>query len=446
MKESKAPLDLELGLEYYASETEGIGGRLRQEPEDFIVIEISEDGTAAYPPPRGDTGQGNYVWFVMKKRKVDSITALKIIARIVGASYKRFTVAGLKDARAIAYQFACTEGVDVKLLSGARTEYVQVLSVFRRPFKLMPGMLFGNMFSITVRGIEVRSSEAEKRIEKILDELEMTGGAPNYYGYQRFGTVRPNTHKIGRYLLKGMFKEAFEEAVLKVYPNESPWAKEARIFLAQTGDFEAALKKFPLNLHHERVMLRRLARRPGDYIGAFRALPLSIRRLFIGAYQSYLFNRVLSRRIRYGLRIDYAYPGDYVAVYSRNGYRVRLRGTLKVTDTNKEKLNELIKRGFASLVINVFGYRTRLAGGVQGEIERSILREEGISLADFEVKSMPEAASKGDIRRCALNPMDFAYSISNSSAKFSFTLLKGSYATVLLREFMKPHDIVAAGL
>ena len=446
MRRSKAPLDLELGLEYYASETEGIGGRLRQEPEDFVVIEISEDGTTAYPPLRDSTGQGNYVWFVVKKRKVDSITALKIIAKAVGVSHKRFTVAGLKDARAVAYQFACTEDVDVKILSGVRTEHVQVLSVFRRPFRLVPGMLFGNAFTVTVRGIEVRPPEAEERVKRILGELKIAGGAPNYYGYQRFGTIRPNTHKIGRYLLKGMFKEAFEEAVLKAYPNESPWAKEARIFLAQTGDFEAALKKFPPNLHHERVMLRWLARRPGDYIGAFRALPLSIRRLFIGAYQSYLFNKVLSRRIKCGLRIDYAYPGDYVAIYSRDGYRIRLRGTLKVTDTNREKLNELIKRGLASLVINVFGYRTRLAGGVQGEIERSVLREEGVSLADFQVKSMPEAASKGDVRRCALNPMNFTYSIGNSSARFSFTLLKGSYATVLLREFMKPRDIVAAGL
>ncbi len=446
---SRAELDLELGLKYYSSSSEGIGGRIRSVPEDFVVIEVNELGELAFPyasPPR--EGSGNFTWFILEKRKVDSITALKLVAKALGVSHKKFSVAGLKDARALTYQFACAEGVPPEDIVRVETPYVRVIAAFRMPFKLTPGMLFGNVFVIVVRDVSLSPSLVETRILKILKEIKANGGVPNYYGYQRFGTIRPNTHKIGRLIVKGMYKEAFEEAVLRVYPRESPWSKEAREYLAATGDLRGALKKFPPNLHHERTMIKYLARHPGDYVGAFRALPLSIRRLFIGAYQAYLFNRVLSRRIEHGLRIDRAYVGDIVAIYHKSGFKVRLRGILRVTDTNVSKINELIKRGQAHLVINVFGYRTKLAGGIQGEIEREILREEGISLADFMIKSIPEASSKGDVRRSCLNPLKLSFRVLKSSetlVEFSFLLTKGSYATVLLREFIKPKDIIAAG-
>ena len=442
MRKSLAALDLELGLKYYASSGEGIGGVIRRSYEDFIVVEISESGPVY--PADFDYGEGEYTWFVLKKWKVDSITATKIIAKKLGVSHKLFSIAGLKDAKAETYQLVCVEGVSPDEVLAVKSKYFEVVAAFRRPFKLTPGMLYGNQFTIVVR--EVRGDNVRDRIDRITGELAEFGGAPNYYGYQRFGTIRPNTHVVGRYLVKRMFKEAFEEEVFRVYPNESPWAKEARIYARNTDDYTKAIEKFPPNLHHERELLRYLFRHPGDYLGAFRSLPLPVRRLFINAYQAYLFNKSLSARLERGLGIAEAYPGDLVALYDKSGYRLRRRGVIRTTDTNKEKVNELIRKGLAYLVLNVFGYGTQLARGEQGEIERKILREEGISLNNFKLKGLLGAESRGDLRRAALVPEDFEYLVNEDrSVLFRFKLLKGMYATVLLREYMKPRDILGAG-
>jgi tRNA pseudouridine13 synthase len=56
---------------------------------------------------------------------------------------------------------------------------------------------------------------------------------------------------------------------------------------------------------------------------------------------------------------------------------------------------------------------------------------------------MPEAATKGTVRPLALNPESLDWYCGkndNAYINFSFTLRKGMFATVLLREFVKPKD------
>ena len=43
------PLEREMGMRYYASESDGTGGRLRAEPEDFQVTEIERFGADVRP-------------------------------------------------------------------------------------------------------------------------------------------------------------------------------------------------------------------------------------------------------------------------------------------------------------------------------------------------------------------------------------------------------------
>ncbi|MEI8330949.1 MAG: tRNA pseudouridine(13) synthase TruD, partial [Methanomicrobiales archaeon] len=40
MKQSTYPLERDLGMCYYASDADGVGGRLRSLPEDFLVEEL----------------------------------------------------------------------------------------------------------------------------------------------------------------------------------------------------------------------------------------------------------------------------------------------------------------------------------------------------------------------------------------------------------------------
>jgi len=446
MRLTESKLERELWLTYYASDSPGIGGRIRERYEDFVVIEISEEGLLASEVKSVEAeGNGEYIWAVIEKRGVDSITAARIIARKLGLHPRYVSIAGLKDTRAVAYQFICIKGAKLEDVLEISSPSVRVIYALRRPFSLRPGMLYGNQFVITIRKSRFRSEELQERVKEITCEIKQFGGCPNYFGHQRFGTIRPNTHRVGYFLLRGMYEEAFEEVVAKIYDTENGEAVRARKFFAETRDAEEALKIFPYTLHHERTLLRFISKHPGNYKEAFRALPVSIRRLYIGAYQAYLFNKSLSRRLARGLRIDRAYVGDLVALYAGPGLRRKPVRVLLVTEDNIDEVNRLMKRGYYELVLNVFGYRTRLAKGVQGEIEQEILEEEGLTLGMFRVKHMPEVGSKGDIRRAAMMPEKFSFRVIEDRVYMSFVLKKGMYATTLLREYMKPKDIIQAG-
>jgi tRNA pseudouridine13 synthase len=91
--------------------------------------------------------------------------------------------------------------------------------------------------------------------------------------------------------------------------------------------------------------------------------------------------------------------------------------------------------------------------GVEGEIERAILEAENVTPEAFKLSYMPEATAEGRVR-AVLNPVwnllleEISEDKENEGKqmmKLGFTLNRGSYATVLLREFMKPQDLIQAG-
>jgi len=128
-------------------------------------------------------------------------------------------------------------------------------------------------------------------------------------------------------------------------------------------------------------------------------------------------------------------PGDLVALNCAQ------RHVIRVNQANLEKINEWIRQNKACIVIPVPGYNTMLGNGTPSTIIRDVLREENVSLELFRCKHMPEAASKGTFRPVLLKPENLKYIIKEEgSVYFTFVLRKGMYATVLLREYLKPSN------
>ncbi|MFW6384156.1 MAG: tRNA pseudouridine(13) synthase TruD, partial [Halodesulfurarchaeum sp.] len=90
------------------------------------------------------------------------------------------------------------------------------------------------------------------------------------------------------------------------------------------------------------------------------------------------------------------------------------------------------ERGRAFVTAPLVGTETTLADGEPGEIERAVLDKLGIEPADFDV---PDPYHSTGTRRAVLVPVDPV--IEREPLTFTFTLPKGSYATVLLREYLK---------
>jgi len=252
--------------------------------------------------------------------------------------------------------------------------------------------------------------------------------------------------------LNGNLEEAAMLFLAKPSPYEHPESRQARERLQATRDFAGALQVFPRQLRFERMMLQHLAERQTDFAGAFQRLPIKLQMLFVQAYQAYLFNRFLSERLRRVFSLNVADVGDFVVGVDRSGLPMPRTGKLVTADSLADA-NTSIKAGKLRVALPLVGFGQRLSEGEMGLLEAGILEEESVEPSDFKVQELPRISGKGELRAIASPVRDFKIedvlhdekSPGLHRVKLRFMLLRGSYATMLLREIMKPRDPLKAG-
>ena len=448
-------LEKELGIETYVTQSPGIGGRIRQLLDDFVVEELLVDGSLAEVSPPVETwepaGEGHYLICVLVKRRWDTFLAVRKVAEKLRISQKRIRFAGIKDTKALTAQHLSLQNVSPNRVSEVKIKDITLYPQRFSRDRMYSQLIQGNRFHIAVRGIGHPVSVIEERVKSVQDEIGSIGGVPNFFGHQRFGTIRPNTHQVGKYLTMGDTEKAALVFLAEPSVHEHPEAREARQQLQDTMDFQEALNLFPRFLRYERFMLGHLAKYPRDFVGAFRELPRRLRKLFVQAYQSYLFNRFLSERIRRGISLYEAQVGDYAIRLDEHGLPTEEFD--QATATNLQNMEDAIKEGKMCVAAPLVGTKQPPSEGLQGEIEQEILENENVTPQNFQLSFMPEATAEGRVR-AILNPvwnllLEEIYADSenrgNQMMKLGFTLNRGSYATVLLREFMKPQNLITAG-
>jgi len=450
-------LEKELGIEVYASKTCGIGGRIRQFPEDFVVEEVLVDGSEAKVSPVGTpqiVGRGRYLICVLVKRNWDTFQAVQDIAKQLSISREYIQIAGMKDARALTAQhvsISCVSGITPDQASEVKTKDIALYPQHLSSEKISSQLLLGNRFNIKINAIPYFSSTVERRIKNVLNELADLGGIPNFFGHQRFGTIRPVTHKVGKFIVQRDWEKAALTFLCQSSPHEHPQSRKARQQLQISKDFKKAQRYFPYSLHYERSMLSHLAKHPRDYIGAFRRLPKKLCKLFVQAYQSFLFNKFLSQRINREIPLNTAQIGDYVVKLDSHG--LPTAGFTQVTVQSLRSFQKAIDENEMRTAISLIGFKQRLSNGIQGAIEKEILETENLTPEHFKISSMPQISAPGGLR-AILTPIISLYigevceDLVNPSGRvlnLGFMLHRGSYATVLLRELMKPKDLIKAG-
>lgn len=427
------PVEKQIGIELYCTSVPGLGGQLRQEVDDFIVKEISN---------REEEESGKQLILELTKSNWDMHHLVRDMSRKLGISQKRISFAGTKDKRAKTTQKISIYDIDEKDIENFYLKDVELKVLGRSKRSLELGDLFGNEFVITVRNIEHGPEELRSVLTTITEEIKAYGGVPNFFGIQRFGAIRPVTHLVGEQILKGDFEKAAMIYIAKSFPDEPDDVKEVRDAVWETMDFAQGLKTYPLRLRYERAMMHYLVENPGDFKGSLSVLASNISKMFVHAYQSYMFNRIVCQRIEKGLPLDSAIPGDIVCFKNKEGLPDVTR-TQQVTEENVDGMNNLIRRKRAFVTAPLIGYDTEMASGEPGIIENEVFAENDFSVENFKVTEMPEMASKG-LRREILIHSEPSFQVDEdelnpgkSKAVLDFTLPKGCYATTVLREYMK---------
>jgi tRNA pseudouridine13 synthase len=176
-------------LPYLTADLPGIGGRLKDRPEDFVVEELP-----AYEP----CGEGEHLFLWVEKTNVAADELTRHIARALRISPRDIGTAGLKDRRAVTRQFVSVPSRCELDVGRIETERIRVLSSKRHGNKLRTGHLRGNRFSILVRETAADGVSNGSRIAEAIARH----GFPNYYGDQRFGR-EGETLRIGLDLVSG---------------------------------------------------------------------------------------------------------------------------------------------------------------------------------------------------------------------------------------------------
>ncbi|WP_424019848.1 tRNA pseudouridine(13) synthase TruD [Halorientalis pallida] len=455
------PVERAVGMEYYVSDAAGVGGRLRADPEDFRVTEIE-----AFEPEPVDADPGAYPHVLLRATLTgwDTNDFASALSNALESSRERISWAGTKDKHAVTTQLFSVADADPETVADVALSNADIDVLGRTGRPIFFGDLAGNAFEVTVR-----DPERPDLVDAITDDLRtfagatgddegadaaaddpVTVGVPNYFGQQRFGSHRPITHEVGLEVVRGNWEAAVLAYVGRPSerePEETQTARErVEEIAAGSRDWQAALDALPGYLNYERAMVHELVDRdaddPADFRAALETMPSNLQQLVVNAAQSYVFNRILSERLARDLPFDRPVGGDVVCFTDSDApaeLTVPDTDRLQRVDENRvDTVTRHCERGRAFVTAPLVGTETELGDGEPGEIEREVLDDVGIGPADFD---LPGEFHSTGTRRAVLVRTELE--TERDPLSFSFALPKGSYATVLLREYLKvdPADL-----
>jgi len=133
--------------------------------------------------------KGNYFIAKVQKQDLSTMELLDILEH----ELQCFNIgyAGLKDKHATTTQYISLPLKFSRSFERLRHPKIKILESFRGKEKLSIGDLKGNNFFIRLHDV---SPESSRNIIEVLDDI-MRHGMPNYFGYQRFGKESSNFEK-----------------------------------------------------------------------------------------------------------------------------------------------------------------------------------------------------------------------------------------------------------
>lgn len=394
-------LDKLIGISTYCTKTECTGGKIRSSPEQFFVSEILRDKTLDKI-----SSSGSYAVYKLKKHGIDTNHALSDIFTKYGLRLKAL---GLKDANATTEQYVCdmTTGRSADTLITNRYT-LEKIGLVQKP--LTKKDMVGNHFKIKIEDADFTKVSQFIDYDKIL----------NFFGYQRFGSKRPVSHLIGKAILQKNFDYAVETLLSFTSEYDLAHNNKIREMLKDKSNYTKVFDQVPPQMDIERIVLSEMVNH-GDALKALRAIPIQLRRFFVEAFQSFVYNQTISKAYEFGEDMMQPQQGD-------------------VCFDKDDNLGRYQNDPKQRLAVPLVGYSYSRKNRFDSFISQ-ILAEQQITPKEFFVKEMQEASTEGGFRQAVISCNDFAI----KEPYVEFTLSRGSYATTLLREIIKPSDPMAAG-
>jgi tRNA pseudouridine13 synthase len=386
--------------------------KIKQQPDDFQVEEL----TTVAP------SEGPHALYRLEKRGWSTPDALAAVRRRWCIEPRRISYGGLKDRHAATVQY-------LTIFHGPHRNLhhhdivVQYLGQVSAPYTSQD--IQANRFCLTLRDLAPDPLPViEKRLKLLARE-----GVPNYFDDQRFGSVSDAGGEfIARLLVQGRFEEALRLALAAPYQHDrAPQREEKRLLAEHWGDWARLKDVRPRG--HARSLIDYLRVHPGDFRGAVARLRPELRGLYLSAYQSYLWNRMLAYWLRNHLQPDQLEPVP-----------LRLGPVPFHHNVDAEPLREL-----AELQLPLPSSRLKLDDAdPRAELVRTVLAEEGLELRQMQIKGIREMFFSRGERAALCLPRELAHIFApdenhrgRDKLTLRFELPRGSYATLLVKSIFE---------
>ena len=254
--------------------------KLKCRPEDFLVTELSEFPIRA---------KGEFTVYELTKRGIGTPEAITQLLQMWNLPRERVSYGGLKDRHAVTTQFVTVHRGPAR--NAQRDQWgLSYLGQSDEPFH--PTNISANRFEIIMRDMD--SGECQRAITA-LDEVAQWG-LPNYFDDQRFGSVTSDGEFIARPWIAGDFERTLWLGMAAESPHDrSSEKKEKAILREHWGNWPVIMQQ--LDRSHRRSIISYLVQHPTDFKGAWTRVRQDMRSLYLSAFQSFLWNKVLSAAI-----------------------------------------------------------------------------------------------------------------------------------------------------
>ena len=415
-----------------STDEEGIGGRFRVRPEEFVVNELD-----LFTP----SGSGEHLYLRIQKKGISHREMIRRLRKLFNVPEKAIGYAGMKDRNAITSQTVsvhtdkeCPQDLfeESRLMeeSGLMAEW----SV-RHSHKLRRGNLKGNHFVIYIRDVNEFQIQKVQRILQVLSR----DGLPNAYMSQRFG-YRLNNHRLGVALLEERWEDLLHEWL---GTGGSEYPQHESTFRAHFAreNYEDAIKGWRKGTAEYAALLQ--LKNGASSKVACDAVPGKIRELWIDAVQAAIFNQVLGNRLQNGT-MSRMLPGDIAWNHASSRHGKHQWSQEETQDPVKLQAIENIE---ISATGPLPGRRMSPPGediqsleslaAEQAKVDESLLQNEGDG----------RRGDRRPLRVPVRNPQvlsgrDESY---GPYIKISFELPKGAYATGVLSEIMGTEAVEERG-
>ena len=376
--------------------------KLKCRPDDFVVTENVSTGPAT----------GVYSLYCLSKTDIGTLEALQQIGRVWNLPAWRIAHAGLKDRHAVTHQ-------SITIRNGPRTNLQQkrfsVSYLRQTELPLAASSLRSNRFRIVVRRLT-----ADHACE-IVDRASDWDGLliPNYFDEQRFGSLGVAAEYVAVAWCRRDYERATWLALADANRHERPDDNAQREILRDHwGDWLECKRQ--LNRSHRRSIVTYLVDHPQGFRRAFGLVRPELRGLYLSAFQSAVWNRMLGMLIRQ-MQPGWAETG---IADSQLAFGMLTRETVSSVDQT----------------LPLVSARVRNLTQKQQTLADAATALYGLRVSEMKVAYPRDRFFSRGNRRCWLSPTDMTAQVQADelysgfqSVTLEFELPPGCYATMLVR-------------